>query len=198
MKAYDETNYANNTADTGITNFSVVVQPADTSIARLGTVQLATAVSGGTLTSWRWQPDPFLSCTNCLTPVVRPLYSKEYAFIARNEYACTDTAFAVVKTFTGGQINLPSAFSPNNDGLNDIFYILAGPGVSMVKDFTIFDRWGNKVFESGNLPPNDPRYGWDGKYKGAGAAPGTYVYQVRLPGINGQASVFKGTILLLR
>jgi gliding motility-associated-like protein len=198
VKAYNETNYTNNTADTGITGFNVNIYPADTSISRLGTVQLLPTVTGGTLTSWRWKQDPFLSCTNCLTPIVTPLYSKEYVLIARNEYACTDTTIAVVKTFTGGQINLPSAFSPNRDGLNDIFYILAGTGVSIVKDFIVFDRWGKKVFESSNLPPNDPRFGWDGTYKGSGAAPGSYVYQVRIPDSNGKTSVFKGTILLLR
>ncbi len=48
----------------------------------------------------------------------------------------------------------------------------------MVKEFAVFDRWGQKVFEAGNIPPNDPRHGWDGTYKGVEAAPGAYVYRV--------------------
>ncbi len=197
-KAYDETNYNNNTSNSGITNFRVSISPSDTAIARQGSVQLMPLVSGGILSSYLWKQDPFLSCLNCLTPVVTPLYTKEYRFIARNAYSCVDTAYAIVKTFTGGLINLPSAFSPNRDGLNDVFYILAGVDVIVVKYFSIFNRWGQKIFETKNIPPNDPSYGWNGTYKGIEASPGTYVYIVRLPGANGKDQVYKGTIVLLR
>ncbi len=198
VKQYDETNYNNNVANADVIPFNISIQPADTSIARLGTVQLNSSVTGGVLSAWLWKQDPFLSCTNCLNPVVTPGYTKQYVLIAHNEYACTDTAYAVVKTFTGGLINIPSAFSPNRDGLNDIFYILAATGVSTVKEFAVFDRWGQKVFETGNISPNDPRYGWDGTNKGEEAAPGTYVYLVKIPGANGKDQVYKGTIILIR
>ncbi|MEO5890244.1 MAG: gliding motility-associated C-terminal domain-containing protein [Ferruginibacter sp.] len=197
-KVFDETNYDNNTDNSVVTNFNVTIDPADTAIARSGTVQLVPHVEGGTLSSWMWQQDPFLSCQNCLTNIVTPLYTRGYTFIARNEYACVDTAHAIVKIFTGGVINLPSAFSPNRDGLNDIFYILAGQDISLVKEFSVFNRWGQKVFDTKNILPNDPRYGWDGTHKGVAAEPGTYVYIVRIQGADGKDKAYKGTIILLR
>lgn len=198
VKQFNETDYTNNGSDTAITRFNIAIQPADTSISRWGTVQLGTVVSGGVLSAWRWQQDPFLSCTNCLSPVVTPSFTKDYMLIAKNEYACLDTAIATVRVFTGGLINLPSAFSPNRDGLNDIFYVLAGQGVALVKDFAIFNRWGQRVFEANNFPANDPRFGWDGTFKGVEAPPGAYVYQLRLAVANGKDQVFKGTIMLVR
>ncbi|MEP7108206.1 MAG: gliding motility-associated C-terminal domain-containing protein [Ferruginibacter sp.] len=198
VKEYNETNYDNNSDQAEINRFNVSIHPSDTGIARLGTVQLTPRVDGGILSSFLWKQDPFLSCVNCFAPIATPLYSTEFMFIARNGYACVDTAYAIVKTFSGGLINIPSAFSPNFDGLNDIFYVMAGAGVSLVKDFSVFNRWGLRIFEAKNTPPNDPRYGWDGTYKGVEASPGTYVYLVRIPGTNGKDQVFKGTIVLLR
>ncbi|MEP7142444.1 MAG: gliding motility-associated C-terminal domain-containing protein [Ferruginibacter sp.] len=197
-KVFNETNYDNNKDNSSLKFFIVSINPSDTTITRSGSVQLTPMVSGGNLSSWLWKPDPFLSCVNCLAPIVTPLYTSEYMFVGRNEYACVDTAWSIVKTFTGGSINLPSAFSPNHDGLNDIFYVLAGKGVNLVNDFSVFDRWGQKIYEAKNIPPNDPRYGWDGNYKGVEAAPGTYVYLIRLPVANGKDQVFKGTIVLIR
>jgi len=198
VTVYTETNYNNNTSNIAINPFIVSIRPADTSIARSGTVQLIPMVSGGVLSSWLWKQDAFLSCVNCLSPIVQPLYTKEYIFIARNQYNCIDTAYAIVKTFTGGLINMPSAFSPNGDGRNDIFYVLAGIDATLVKQFSIFNRWGQVVFETANIRTNDPRHGWNGMYKGVEAAPGTYVYFVKMPDANGKDNIYKGTVVLLR
>ena len=178
--------------------FKAKITPSDTSIARLGNVQLLAQVQGGKLSYYIWRNDPFLSCLDCLTPIVAPMFTHEYLFIAHNEFSCFDTAQAIVKTFTGGIINIPTAFSPNHDGLNDIFYILSGAGISFIKDFTIFDRWGAKVFQSKRFLPNYPRYGWDGTSKGVESAPGAYVYIIIISDENKKDRVYKGNILLMR
>jgi hypothetical protein len=118
---FQETNYQNNTASGNTMPFNVVINPADTSIERSGTLQLVPAVSGGTLSDYSWTEHPFLSCTACLQPVVTPLHTAEYKFVAQNQFYCMDTAFAIVKTTGRGLVNIPSAFTPNNDGLNDRF-----------------------------------------------------------------------------
>ena len=195
---FSETNYDNNSQNIGIVKFKAKITPSDTSIARLGNVQLLAQVQGGKLSYYIWRNDPFLSCLDCLTPIVAPMFTHEYLFIAHNEFSCFDTAQAIVKTFTGGIINIPTAFSPNHDGLNDIFYILSGAGISFIKDFTIFDRWGAKVFQSKRFLPNDPRYGWDGTSKGVESAPGAYVYIIIISDENKKDRVYKGNILLMR
>ena len=197
-KIFNETNFGNNTSSVDINDFTVTIVPADTAIARLTTLQLVPKIKGGVLSAYHWVSDPFLSCTNCLSPVITPPYTKTYKLIAQNEYGCIDTAVSIVKIFTGGTLNIPSGFSPNNDNLNDIFYILAGNGINTIQSFLIFDRWGVKVFENGNFMPNDPRYGWDGNNKGVQAAAGTYVYVISFIDIDGKSKTYKGTILLLR
>lgn len=195
---FEETNYLNNFADTVITPFRVNIKPTDTTINRLENVVLTSSVSGGPARSYVWKPSQFLSCFNCSSVIVRPPHTVSYQLVALNENSCTDTASAVVRTITSGIVNLPNAFTPNGDGLNDIFYILAGSDVSMVKDFEIYSRWGEKVFQVGNVPANDPQHGWNGTVKGTPAPTGTYVYMVTVALPGGTQQFFKGTIVLIR
>ena len=197
-KQFNETDYSNNTATTTIIPFNVSILPADTSLLRLGSVLLTATATGGIMSAYAWQQNPSLSCLACSTTLVNPTYTSTYRFVARNGFGCTDTAYANVKTFTGGLIQLPTAFSPNNDGRNDYFYVLAAAGIPLIKRFAVYNRWGQQIFESRNFPPNDPRFGWDGQDKGNPAAPGTYVYLVTLPAVAGKEQVLKGSFLLLR
>lgn len=68
---------------------------------------------------------------------------------------------------------LPNAFSPNNDGNNDVLYV-QGRGIDYI-EFIIFDRWGEKIFESNSIDE-----GWDGSYKGQQVQEGVYVYMVKV------------------
>jgi len=122
----------------------------------------------------------------------------QYQLFARNEYACTDTALSIVKTQTSLGVYIPDAFTPNNDGLNDVFYVMAGPDVTAVKDFSIFNRLGQKVFQVENVAPNNPAFGWNGKIKGRDPSPETYVYYATVAYINGTQQVYKGTVILIK
>lgn len=85
----------------------------------------------------------------------------------------------------------PTAFTPNNDGVNDVFYFKG----NFVKEYHVwvFDRWGRKMFESTNM--ND---GWDGTYQGKPAPEGVYTYRVEVANYNGEKGERNGTITLLR
>lgn len=86
---------------------------------------------------------------------------------------------------------MPSGFTPNNDGKNDIFRIPPGSGL-ILHSLTIYDRLGKIVFYSNNI-----NHGWDGKYRGSLLNPGVFVYQ--LSGEDPSGKIFlKGTILLSR
>jgi len=86
---------------------------------------------------------------------------------------------------------MPSAFTPNGDGYNDLFRI--PPNIPLqLKEFSIFDRWGNRVFTTA-----DSRKGWDGTINGLPAKTGTFIYIVK--GKDDKGDVFvKGTITLIR
>lgn len=88
-------------------------------------------------------------------------------------------------------IFLPDIFSPNKDGANDVLY-LRGNGVKEML-FQIYDRWGNKVFES-----KDVKSGWDGTYKGKDAEPGVYAYYLDVTLYTDKKITQKGDITLVR
>ncbi len=195
---YDETSFVNNKDTMVSTPFLLSISPADTSIARTSAVQFFPQISGGRAIFYKWEPAEFLSCADCPSPVARPDQTIKYQLTVQNEYACTASATTSVKVFSGGRVNIPNGFSPNGDGHNDVFYILGGPEVKMLKDFSIFNRWGQKIFQVGNAEPNDPGFGWNGTLNGQPAEPGTYVYFVTVVFTDGTAESFKGTVTLLR
>jgi gliding motility-associated-like protein len=85
----------------------------------------------------------------------------------------------------------PNSFSPNNDGVNDYFEI-KGKYITAFS-IQIFDRWGEKMFESEDLNNS-----WDGKFKGNYCLPGVYYYRIVVTGTKEQQEVFNGSISLLR
>ena len=88
-------------------------------------------------------------------------------------------------------IGVPNAFSPNGDGVNDIV-LVEGKGI-VALTFRIYNRWGEKVFES-----HDQSIGWNGFYKGVLQEVDVYTYTVEATFINGQTIPLKGNITLLR
>jgi gliding motility-associated-like protein len=161
-------------------------------------VLLTPKAKGGTITAYSWTPSQFLSCSNCATPVATPQYTTQYQLLAKNEHACTDTALAIVKTETGQGVYIPDAFTPNSDGLNDVFYVMAGPDVTAVKDFSVFNRLGQKIFQVENVAPNNPAFGWNGRINGREANAEAYVYYATVAFVNGTQQVYKGTVILIR
>jgi gliding motility-associated-like protein len=199
-KSFPETDLTNNTTSFVIIPFAVTANPSDTAILRSTSLQLEAFVTGEPLGSLKWEPAQYLSCTNCLTPVASPPSTMTYTVIAQNERSCTDTAYITIKTFTAGdKVNIPNAFTPNRDGKNDVFYILGTNDVQLVRNFQIFDRWGQEIFKTSNTAANDPNYGWKGTVSsGKEANSGTYVYVVTIEFKDGHTEVFKGTVILVR
>ena len=95
------------------------------------------------------------------------------------------------------KVYVPNVFSPNNDGLNDTFYLF-GDGIAEVKILRIFDRWGEKVFEKANFPANEPLYGWDGYFKGKPMNSDVYAYYATINFLDGSEKIVKGDVTLLR
>jgi len=75
-------------------------------------------------------------------------------------------------------VYLPTVFSPNGDGVNDLFLVFASSDIQSIESLRIFDRWGNRVFEQTNFPPGQEEFGWDGTFRGQDASPGVYAVTV--------------------
>lgn len=98
-----------------------------------------------------------------------------------------------VITVACGDFKVPNAFSPNSDGHNDLLTLHGW--ASCVSDFSIiiFDRWGEKVFETTN-----PANAWDGSYKGSSMSPGVFVYYLNAKANTGENLTRKGNISLIK
>jgi gliding motility-associated-like protein len=86
---------------------------------------------------------------------------------------------------------LPNAFTPNGDGLNDMF--ISGGEFTETFHLDVYDRWGMLIFEA-----QTQTEGWDGTYKGNPVAEGTYVWHVRATGYGGQSLQTQGSVLVIR
>lgn len=139
-----------------------------------------------------WTPVDYLSCTSCSNPTTRPSETIEYCVEGVNTYGCSDTACVVVTVDKEcGETFVPSAFSPNGDGNNDVLYVRGKCIKSM--SFSIYNRWGEKVFES-----SDSDNGWDGTFRGKALDTGVFVYVLKAEYYNGVIINQKGNITLVR
>ena len=92
---------------------------------------------------------------------------------------------------------IPNGFTPDGDGINDILMV-RGTGIKTVKNFRIFNRWGQVVFERSNISPNDASQGWDGKINGIAAPPEVYVYTCEVTCDNDASYTYKGNVAILK
>ncbi|MGZ5221165.1 MAG: T9SS type B sorting domain-containing protein, partial [Chitinophagaceae bacterium] len=146
--------------------------------------------------SYLWTPPTGLSSTTIKNPV--GIYGEEvdsvhYTVEVFNEIGCSDSAFVSVTVFkTNPYVFVPSAFTPNGDGLNDVIRPIA-VGVQQIKYFRIFNRWGQMVFHT-----TTNEHGWDGKISGAPQGSNVFVWMVSAIDYLGKPIFLKGTVTLIR
>jgi gliding motility-associated-like protein len=160
----------------------------DTIIAYGKRVQLfATGASNFT-----WTPVGSLDNPNSPAPWAMPKETTNYIVSGMDSNGCVyrDT----VKVIVDYKANLliPSAFTPNGDGRNDVFRVV-NPSFQRLMEFRVFNRWGQEVFTT-----TDIFDGWDGKWKGVEQAIGNYQYLIRVAYPDGNTETYKGDINLIR
>ncbi len=170
--------------------------PPDTTIFCGDSITLQ-ANSSSPVSIYTWAPATGLSCSNCPEPVAGNSQSQTYTLTAISADGCVAIDSMRLEIDDEGRIYIPNAFTPNGDGINDIFYIF-GDNIDKVLVFRVFDRWGGMVHEKENFPANDPAFGWDGKHKGKAANIDVYAWYARLQLCNGSVVFKKGDVTLLR
>jgi gliding motility-associated-like protein len=94
---------------------------------------------------------------------------------------------------------VPTAFSPNGDGMNDVFRLFPGPAVDRIAALRIFDRWGNLVFQAENVCPDDELAAWNGeRNNGRPSAIGVYVYTLEVVLMDGKLVREAGELMVMR
>lgn len=167
---------------------TVSVIPVDPTITTGQTIGLT--ASGAT--SYTWFPATGLSCSNCPNPIASPTSTITYSVVGTNASGCTDTATVTVfNQVICAAIFVPTIFSPNDDGLND-FECVLGDCISSLT-FTIYNRWGEVVFESDSIDQC-----WDGTFKGEKVNSDVFVYKLYATLNTGVVVQKSGNISVLR
>ena len=145
---------------------------------------------------YEWSPAIDLSATDIHNPVGN--YSGEYeniryTVLVYNEQECLDSASINVRIFkTNPQIFVPTGFTPNGDGANDVVRPIA-VGMTTIEYFRIYNRWGQLVFST-----TINGKGWDGRINGKEQGTGVYVWVVKGTDFTGKVVSAKGTVTLIR
>ena len=144
--------------------------------------------------SYLWTPATGLSSPRIQAPIATLNAPEEIDYTVRitTSVGCSGTATVVVKAMSVSDIFVPNAFSPNNDGHNDVLRPIM-PGIKTFQYFTIFDRWGRQVFTTSNAG-----VGWNGTLNGQVMETGVYVWMAMGLDISGKVVQRKGTVLLVR
>jgi gliding motility-associated-like protein len=188
----------NNSHSIAYTPFDVSF-PADIiEVFRGVNYQLQFNRQGDPIVSVLWTPSLNLSCSTCFAPFVKTNASQTIDLKVATHYQCTDSASLYVKAFYQNILRLPNIFTPNGDGINDYFYVIAGKEVKQISVFQIVNRWGEKVFEVQHAEPNSYKFGWDGTKNSLPVMQGTYVYYLVVDLVDGTKETFKGNVTLLR
>ena len=146
--------------------------------------------SGGT--NYVWSPTGPLNNPFIANPLATLFTDTYFHVLVTDAIGCTDDDDVFIKVYEGPTYYLPNAFTPNGDGLNDVFRPIP-VGIRSTESFRVFNRYGEQMFETRKW-----MQGWDGTINGKPAATGTYVWMIKGIDTNGGVVEMKGTVILIR
>jgi len=162
-----------------------------------GTSTQLNATASADAILYKWTPASQLSCTDCLSTTATPRATTNYTIMVSNGGGCSASDTVTVTVLCNStNVFIPNTFSPNGDGVNDVFYP-RGTGLYSIKSLRVFSRWGELVFGRTNMAPNDISQGWSGSYKGSRAATDVYTYVAEVFCDNNTLITINGTINLI-
>ncbi len=169
--------------------FSVQLNVTD-SIDAGNSLELKPTYKNDSATIWNWSPANNLSCIACENPIANPAQNSVYIVKATTQNGCQDTAKTtiVVKQV---EVYIPTAFSPNNDGVNDELTVFVNNPISF--HIAIYNRYSELLFESNSVDLK-----WNGKFKNEDQLTDDYTYILDVVTANGKLHHKQGIITLVR
>ncbi len=154
--------------------------------------------TGYNIAAYEWSPRTGMSCYNCANPQVAVAKTTQFTVTVTSPQGCQASDSVSVYLFCNSkQVFVPTVFTPNGDGENDVFYP-RGTGISIIKSFRIYNRWGEMMFERTNIELNDASNAWNGSYMGDIPRPDVYVYVIYATCSTGQPVMIKGDVTIIR
>jgi gliding motility-associated-like protein len=143
---------------------------------------------------YEWKPaDYFPDGNSGVNVTARAISSGAIYLSAINSAGCINTDTILMKAKPCCDVFLPNAFSPDNDGLNDVFKMYSKSSMQQAISFTIYNRWGQKIFFTSDLSD-----GWNGIYNGNPADAGVYFYYLHYTCSDGTEKTLNGEVTLIR
>ena len=162
----------------------------DTTLCRTDQFTLRPSSDG---LKYEWTPAAQLSCNNCAVPTGLATGFQTYNIKVTSDSGCVATdKVSVFIECKDASLLLPTAFTPNNDGLNDRLSAKVVGYIDLTY-FKIYNKWGQLVFETKQL-----NTGWDGNYKGLPQNTGSFIWLAQGRDINGNVLNDKGSFTLIR
>lgn len=155
------------------------------------TISLKLNIPENQINSITWTPPV---CSNCLSFNAIAESNITYQVEVEDLNGCKASDAINVKVKAVRKLFIPNAFSPNGDGINDLFYVYGDAGISKIKLFRIYDRWGELIFEETNIQANDPKSAWNGKFNGKKLDNGVFVYVTEIEFTDGKSEIYTGDI----
>ncbi|MGC4036390.1 MAG: gliding motility-associated C-terminal domain-containing protein [Chitinophagaceae bacterium] len=170
---------------------TVVFNPSEIVIP-YGTVYKLNPIISGNIRSYLWTPSIDLNSSVTRSPFTNTLENRDYKLEVTSFDNCSSSSTVSIIVFR--DLIMPNAFTPNRDGINDIFQIPRVYQNITIKYFRMYNRYGQKVFETTNA-----NQGWDGTLSGVPQGTGTFVWIIEYKNlITNKWEVLKGTSTLIR
>ncbi len=152
------------------------------------------------LASIIWTPMPdSAECPQCLSQLVEPVVTTAYSVSVVATNGCKDEDKIIVIVDRRKYIYVPNIFSPDGSNPNSVLTVFGNPAmIRNIKQFQLYNRWGESVFLVENFDPNDLSVGWDGNYRGQALNPGVFAWFVEVEFIDGVTQIFEGDVTLIR
>jgi gliding motility-associated-like protein len=162
----------------------------DTVILPGQSITLRPTISGSII-NYQWAPPTYLDNPNTVNPVASPVTTTTYQLTVTSLDGCT--ASGKLKITVYRPLKMPSAFTPNGDGIDDVFRI--PPQVALtIKSFCVYNRWGQRIFYT-----TSSSAGWDGYFKNEAQPEDTYVWMIQYTdALTGKFETASGTVILIR
>ncbi len=169
---------------------TVIVTASDNNILTGNSTLLNTTGNG----SYHWSPGTTLDCDTCQSPIANPVETTSYCVVVTDTNRCADSACITILVEFPCELGVPNAFSPNNDGKNDALVLHGWDKCVSEFSLIIFNRWGEKVFES-----DSPSISWSGTSENEKILnSAVFVYFIKATLNSGEKITRQGNISVIR
>ncbi|HEV8081219.1 MAG TPA: gliding motility-associated C-terminal domain-containing protein [Chitinophagaceae bacterium] len=158
----------------------------------VATIGFPHQLSGSGGTKYLWSPANVLDNPALQNPIATLQNDSRFILTVTDTFGCIATSSIFIKVYLGSTYYIPNAFTPNNDGINDVFRAIA-PGIQKTMFFRVFNRLGQIMFET-----QDIKQGWNGTYKGVQQPGAIYVWVIKGLDVSGKSVELKGIVTLIR